>query len=697
MLSQIALEDRRRQAVREEGINKSRQQLIDDSKGRCETLPGFVREAWHVLEPNARYVHGPAIDAICQHLEAVTNFDINRLLMNVPPGSMKSLLTSVFWPAWEWGPKALMSYRYLATAFNDIPVKRDSRKCRDLILSPWFQERWPAVKLIRTGETSFQNDSTGFREGIPFASLTSNRGDRLIIDDPQSVKTAESKLQLVETTRLFREGALNRLNDQQLSALVCIMQRLANNDISDAFLEVVAGTVHLKLPMEFERATCCYTRIGFKDWRTEEGELLDPIRFPHQVIEDLKKGMGPHAWAGQYQQRPSARAGGMFQREWFDGKILDALPAGLTRRVRSWDLAGSIVEEGSVPDFTVGLKMETDDKIYVISDVDRFQKLAGDVRKAIKKKAERDTTTTDIRIPQDPGQAGKDQAASIIGENAGYHITAVVETGDKGTRAEPFAAQLQAGNVYLLKGPWNEAFIDELCSFPKGHDDQVDAGSGAFTYLAGQPASSFFDLDRLLIKGFPVPVPGRLDSVFAVICSGIKTGKDNDSVGVLFFGRQEYGGYPLTILDWDIAPVDGSLIDGWFRAIFPRLDELAEQCKASMGSIGVFVRNKDTGAILLAQGEKLGFPVMEIEEDLAKLGINERAMNVAAYIDRGQIKLSGPAFEKRVEHNGQIRNHFVDQVTAFRIDDKEGAKAPADLLNSLVFGIALALGNSEGR
>jgi hypothetical protein len=149
----------------------------------CQTLAGFVREAWPTLEPNAGYAHNWHIDAICQHLEAVTAGKITRLLINVPPGSMKSLLVSVLWPCWEWS-RGLRSLRYVCTSFNDLPVTRDSRKARDLILSPWYQSLWPEVVLTRAGETSFANSSTGTREGVPFGSLTSQRGDRLIIDDP---------------------------------------------------------------------------------------------------------------------------------------------------------------------------------------------------------------------------------------------------------------------------------------------------------------------------------------------------------------------------------------------------------------------------------------------------------------------------------------------------------------------------------
>src|ERR1700733_16173799 len=121
-LARIETELHRRALDRE---RLERDQSIAAVRARCETLVGFVREAWHVLEPNARFVHNWHIDAICQHLEAVTDGRINRLLINVPPGSMKSLLVSVFWQAWEWGPRGKAALRYLATAFNDGPVKRD--------------------------------------------------------------------------------------------------------------------------------------------------------------------------------------------------------------------------------------------------------------------------------------------------------------------------------------------------------------------------------------------------------------------------------------------------------------------------------------------------------------------------------------------------------------------------------------------
>jgi phage terminase large subunit-like protein len=281
-------------------------------RARCErSLSEFVKAAWHVLEPSTAYVSNWHIEAICQHLEAVTNGVITRLLINIPPGSMKSLLVSSFWPAWEWGPRSMMATRYLTTSFAEIAVGRDCRRMRDLILSDWYQKHWPDVEMRRVGEFSFENTMTGTRDGVPFGSLTSKRGDRLIIDDPHSVFRAESKAERQDAVRKFREGGINRLNDQARSAIVVVMQRLHSGDIAGEIMDVGMGYVCLVLPMEYESGRHCTTELGFSDPRTKEGELLCPKRWSADVVEDLKRDMGPVGYAAQYQQRPVPRGGGI--------------------------------------------------------------------------------------------------------------------------------------------------------------------------------------------------------------------------------------------------------------------------------------------------------------------------------------------------------------------------------------------------
>lgn len=486
-MAAIRAEIRRREAEDE------RQRVLRDAdliRARCKTLRGFVREAWHVLEPNARYVHNWHIDAICLHLEAVSYGHINRLLVNVPPGSMKSLLTSVFWPAWEWGPLGLQSLRYLSTAFNDGPVKRDTRKTRDLILSDWYRSLWPEVQLTRTAEMSFANGKTGTREGVAFGSLTSQRGDRLILDDPHSVETAESDTERANTTRKFREGAINRLNDQELSAIIVIMQRLHEDDISGVIQKLALGYTHLMLPLEFEVDRRCVTYVNneefFRDPRTFEGELLDPVRMPRETVEALRKTTTEYAFAGQYQQRPAPREGGIFKRHWFD--IVPAAPAGAVR-VRGWDLAAS---KTSTSAYTAGVRVSMLNGIYYIEDVARERGSPGDVERLLKATALSDGLSTAISIPQDPGQAGKAQVAAFAKLLAGFNVRFSPETGDKMTRALPVSAQAEIGNIKLVSGKWNAPFLDEVTSFPAGsYKDQVDAMSRAFASLVRVASTNY--------------------------------------------------------------------------------------------------------------------------------------------------------------------------------------------------------------
>ena len=292
--------------------NRAIDRSLPAVRARCDrSFYAFVREAWHVLEPATEFVPNWHLEAICEHLEAVTSGLITRLLINIPPGSMKSLLVSSFWPAWEWGPRQMMSMRYLTTSFAEVAVGRDCRRMRDLILSDWYGKHWPDVELKRVGEFSFENTMTGSRDGIPFGSLTSKRGDRLIIDDPHSVIKAESKLERLTTVRKFREGAINRLNDQKRSAIVVVMQRLNSGDISGEIMDTGMGYVCLVLPMRYESSRHCTTELGFSDPRSEEGELLCPRRWDKGVVDDLERDMGPVGFAGQYQQRPIPRGGGI--------------------------------------------------------------------------------------------------------------------------------------------------------------------------------------------------------------------------------------------------------------------------------------------------------------------------------------------------------------------------------------------------
>jgi predicted phage terminase large subunit-like protein len=482
--------------VRAQRAERVRQKHAEEARAhaekirrKCVTLSGFIAEAWPILEPEARYIPSWHVDAIAEHLTAVSRGEITRLLMNFPPGSMKSLTTSVCWQAFEWGPLGRRSMRYICTAFNELPVKRDSRKTRDLIQSEWYQALWPEVRLIRSGELSFANADTGSREAVPFVSLTSQRGDRLILDDPHSTKTAESDLQREETTRLFREGAINRLNDQRRSAIVIMMQRMHAKDISGVIEDLKMDFVKLVLPMRFEAGRRCYTVIGFKDPRERDGELLCPARFDEETCVKLEKDAGAYAWAGQYQQRPAPREGGMIKRRWFE--VVPAAPMH-AKRVRKWDLAGTRKLGKSDPDWTVGALLARDAQgIVYVEHLERFRESPNVVEQTVMNVAAQDRArygrSLVIGLPEDAGQAGKAQAQYLAARLAGYVVRVIREdrsTGGKAVRATPFASQAEAGNVRVVSGQWNEAFFSEVDVFPAGaHDDQVDAVAGAFNLL----------------------------------------------------------------------------------------------------------------------------------------------------------------------------------------------------------------------
>lgn len=446
------------------------------------SLATFVREAWHVLEPGQPYVHGWHVDAVCEHLEAITAGDITRLLINIPPGTMKSTLCSVFWPAWEWGPMGLPHTRFIGASHEQGLATRDTLKMRRLVTSDWFQERWPTILTgDQNQKTYYENDSTGFRQACAVASMTGRRGDRVVWDDPHSVEAALSPAHRETAIRVFQETLPTRLNNPDSSAIVVVMQRLHEADVSGFILDDDYGYEHLCLPMEFEPDRRCTTSIGFTDPRTEEGELLFPERFPREVVDRDKKIMGSMAVAGQFQQRPAPRAGGFF--EWQNMDIVSAAPR-LSRIVRYWDKAGT--DGGGA--WTAGVKMgQGDDGCWYVMDVVRGQWSAGPRERTIRATAELDGYNVEIWIEQEPGSGGKESAEATVKNLAGYKIRSERATGDKAVRAEPYAVQVEAGNVKIVRGDWNQAFIDEHKTFPVGkYKDQIDAAGGAFNKLSAK-------------------------------------------------------------------------------------------------------------------------------------------------------------------------------------------------------------------
>lgn len=467
--------------------------LALDKADSEESLELFIERAWRIIEPGQTYVPGRHVRVMCEHLEAVHRGEIRKLLFNVPPGTMKSMTVGVFFPMWEWGPKNMAHLRYVGVAHEQNLGIRDNLKCRRLAASDWYQANWgDRVELTRdqNEKLNFENRATGFRQVATPSNITGRRGDRVLIDDPLSAENANSETERERVNTWFRESLPTRLNNPDASAIIVVMQRLHERDVSGLIIAEQLGYEHVCLPMRFEPERTFVTVLGPVDWRTEEGELLFPQRFPEHVVADLERTMGSYASAGQLQQRPAPREGGLFKRHWFP--IVGAIPAGARRRVRAWDLAATKKTATNNPDWTAGVLVSRGaDGSFLIEGVERLRGTPMDVERAVLSQAVRDGQPTTIRMTQDPGQAGKAQAETFVKKLAGYSVVMKIASGDKATRATPAAAQAEANNISILRtgdadrDAWIEPFLSELGLFPAGaHDDQVDALADAINELA---------------------------------------------------------------------------------------------------------------------------------------------------------------------------------------------------------------------
>jgi predicted phage terminase large subunit-like protein len=312
-------------------------QLLDlDRCEQEESLYEFYKAAWKYIDPS-QWRDAWAIDAICEHLQAVVDGEIRRLIINCPPRIGKSSLTSVAFPAWTWAqPQRTHTsgpgVPFLYASYSDKLSLRDSVKCRRLIESMWYRERWGHTFQLTTDQNTksrFTNDQGGERLITSIGSgVTGEGGNIIVIDDPNAANEVASEATIESTIDWWRSTLPTRPNDQQLSAIVVIQQRLAENDLSGHILETEAAEwTHLCLPGRFEPERSFISTIGWRDPRTQPGELLWPERFSEPALQRLEKTMGPFIFAGQIQQRPEPQGGGIIKRMWWQPWERESFPA----------------------------------------------------------------------------------------------------------------------------------------------------------------------------------------------------------------------------------------------------------------------------------------------------------------------------------------------------------------------------------
>lgn len=464
------------------------------------SLREFVRQAWHVVEPQTQFVPGWHLDAICDHLEAATRGEIRSLIINVPPRHAKSLLVSVFWPCWVWASRP--STRWLYASYAASLSVRDSLKCRRLIESPWYARSFGHVFKLAGDQnlkTRFDNDQMGYRIATSVGgSITGEGGDFLAVDDPHNVVEGESEV--------IRKGVLDwhdqvfstRANNPKTAVRVLVMQRVHESDLAGHLLRQ-GGWELLRLPAERDEKRCV-TSIGWQDPRESEGELLWPARFGAKEIADLKTQLGSYGTAGQLQQIPAPASGGMFKRDWFRyyERGLDTvrlgnleLGHGAFMRFCTVDLATSTKTSA---DYTViatwGLYRGKPQELILL-DLDRRRLEGPDIVPAILH-AQKVWRTAWVGIEKTGFQLSLVQHA----RREGVHVREIEVDKDKVARAMGATPLMEAGHVWF---PAGAAFLGglehELLTFPQGdHDDMVDCLSAAVLQLAIAGGWSILDL-----------------------------------------------------------------------------------------------------------------------------------------------------------------------------------------------------------
>lgn len=379
------------------------------------------------------------------------------------------------------------SLRYVGTAHEEGLAIRDSRRCRDLIKSEWYQELWP-IELSRDldGKREFGNTQKGVRQARSFTSLTGVRGDRVILDDPISADNANSEAKLEAARVTFTETLPTRVNSEK-SAIVVIMQRLNEGDVSGVIMQMGLPYVHLCIPMRFEPDRRCTTAIGWTDPRTEEGELMFPERFGEKQVQELEATLGSYGSAGQLQQRPSPRGGGIIKTEWY--RYWSVLPK-LEYRAMFVDTAQKTKEENDYSVLQVWGRSTVGEAVLIDQLRGKWEapELLVQARAFWLKHQKGAVSLRGMYVEDKASGTGLIQTL----RREGIPIIAVQREKDKITRCYDAAPFIESGNVLLPNdAPWLSDFLTESATFPSGaHDDQLDPMFDAIADIQVAPAAN---------------------------------------------------------------------------------------------------------------------------------------------------------------------------------------------------------------
>jgi predicted phage terminase large subunit-like protein len=412
--------------------------------------------------------------AICDALMRVYRGECRRLIINVPPRYSKTELAVVNFIAWALGqcPDA----EFIHTSYSATLTANNSAAVRDLVTHEAYRDIFPAVvvsddsrakdhwKTTASG-VMYATGAAGTITGFGAGKMRPGFGGAIIIDDPHKADEARSDVVRKGVIDWFQNTLESRKNSPE-APIVLIMQRLHEEDLAGWLLGGGNGEA--------------WEHLCLSAWHDEAAGLpLWPEKHSAADLERMEQA-SPYTFAGQYRQTPVPPTSALFKPDQL--QIVGAIPAGGIEWCRAWDFAST-----TAGDYTAGPKLgKLRDGRFLIADMVRLRAGPDERDRALTNTAVRDGVNVRISIPQDPGQAGKTQVLDLTRKLAGFSVHSSPESGDKITRAEPFASQVNVGNVLMLAGDWNAALIDEMRAFPNGkHDDQIDGLSRAFANLLG--------------------------------------------------------------------------------------------------------------------------------------------------------------------------------------------------------------------
>lgn len=462
------------------------------------SLAEYVRQAWPLLHQRSPLIWNWHLDAICQHLEACSRGELQKLIINIPPGMMKSLLTGVFWQTWLWTTRP--DTRWLMFSYDADLTIRDNLRARLVIESPWYRSRWGQVFRLAADQkqkTRFNTDRHGFRVASSVGGMgTGERADFLLIDDPLSAQQAFSTAARENVVRWYDQTASTRGADPRSFVQVVIMQRLHTRDLTGHLLEL-GGWEHLMIPMRYEPYRSKVTSLGWKDPRLYDGELLFPELFPPEKVVDLARTLTPLGASAQLQQSPLRAEGDLFRSEKFryyaqDGFFVELQQA--EESPRRYDLtrlpwfqtSDTASTERITADATAtGTFAMTPEGDLLVVDMTVVRIEAAGMYEHCDGQRHR---WGEGRIVL----SGVENAASGIAvlQEARKRMKPFVELKPKGSKYErAIAASIlyDSGKVWhpAARPSWLNGLEQELLDFPTGeHDDQVDVLSYAAWVIA---------------------------------------------------------------------------------------------------------------------------------------------------------------------------------------------------------------------